>query len=131
MPPTDITQSPGFQLWQSSIRWQHEQQKALAPYDLNYCQYVMLAFLVFQMNWRAMNQRQLYRKLDMHKMTASKALKALETKQFLRLNQYGFFDGRAVSVWATTRGVLVVKQASEAVASVDDQFFQKQERAPF
>jgi hypothetical protein len=103
MPPTDITQSPGFQLWQSSIRWQHEQQKALAPYDLNYCQYVMLAFLVFQMNWRAMNQRQLY----------------------------GFFDGRAVSVWATTRGVLVVKQASEAVASVDDQFFQKQERAPF
>src|ERR1700730_13703033 len=124
--PLDPDDSPGFLLWQVTLRWQRDIAAALAPLDLTHVQFVLLA-TAWWLNSAGEdpNQLALARRAGTDVKMTSQVLRKLETKGLIR-RETDAADTRAKRLHVTDRGAELAVQAIAAVEAADAAFF----RAP-
>lgn len=115
-------QSPGFLLWQISNKWQNQQKKALAKFNLTHVQFVLLASIVYELDKIEFSQKQLsaYAKTDV--MMTSQVLRALEKKGLLT-RKPSKIDARTIVLNPTLAGIELANKAVKVVEEVDKAFF--------
>lgn len=106
---SNLEDSPGFLLWQTTIIWQRLIKKALDFYNISHAQFVTLTItLWFERNNQVVSQSLIIRQSKLDKMTASKALKKLVTESYVKRLEHKE-DTRAKSVLLTKRERAVIK----------------------
>lgn len=115
--------SPGFLLWQVTLRWQRVVAAALAPFDLTHVQFVLLVS-VWWLNAQGSEPNQLavatHAGTDV-KMT-SQVLRKLADKGLLE-RAVDTADTRARRLRVTPAGRRAAEQAVRVVEAVDAEFF--------
>lgn len=116
--------SPGYHLWNASLRWTQEVARALAPVGLTHTQF----FVLGSVGWltktldRAPSQREVadFAKLD--KVMTSQVTRALE-KQGILAREDDPTDSRVWRLVLTARGRARLTDAAARVREVDRAFF--------
>ncbi len=122
--PSGPGESPGFLLWQTTLRWQRAVSAALAPYELTHVQFVLLTSAWWlEQRLEAPTQRQLADHAATDAMMTSQVLRALEAKTLITRTPDPR-DTRAKRVRLTHAGQARVGAALSAVEAVDEHFFQ-------
>ena len=121
--PLDPDDSPGFLLWQVTLRWQRDIAAALAPLDLTHVQFVLLA-TAWWLNSAGEdpNQLALARRAGTDVKMTSQVLRKLETKGLIR-RETDAADTRAKRLRVTDRGAELAAAALAAVEAADAAFF--------
>lgn len=114
--------SPGFLLWQVSNKWQAEQRKVLAEYDLTHVQFVLLACLVWAMDSVSLSQKELASRAQTDVMMTSQVVRVLENKKLVTREQ-SMTDKRSFVLRPTKKGVVLANEAVVVVESIDKHFF--------
>jgi DNA-binding MarR family transcriptional regulator len=117
------SESPGFLLWHTTLRWQRDVAAALAPLDLTHVQFVLLA-CTWWLNKRGDHPTQVRLAAQAGtdiKMT-SQVLKVLEKKGLVE-RAVDPADTRARRLRATQRGKRLAPRAVAVVEAVDAEFF--------
>lgn len=118
--PVNVQECQSFRLWQANNKVQGLLRPCLGELELTYVQYMVLASLAFDMNKRAINQKQLARTLDIDLTMASQVIRKLEQNRFL-VRTRGIIDGRAVSLRITAKGMNLAIRAQKAVENHEKQ----------
>lgn len=122
--PSGPSESPGFLLWQATLRWQRAVSAALRPHDLTHVQFVLLTSAWWlEQSLEAPTQRQLADHAATDAMMTSQVLRALEAKALITRTP-DLQDTRAKRVRLTRAGQARVTAALPAVEAVDEHFFQ-------
>jgi len=116
-------ESPGFLLWQATLRWQRAVSAALAPHELTHVQFVLLTSAWWLEQNEAPTQRHLADHAATDAMMTSQVLRALEAKALITRTPDPQ-DRRAKRVRLTQAGQARVAAALPAVDAVDEHFFQ-------
>lgn len=117
--------SPGFLLWQVSIKWRRQIEAALATIGLTHPQFVLLASIGWlTRNNQPVTQIELARHCGTDATMTSQILRTLEKRELIERIQ---LDGneRAKYPRLTQAGRDLVAQAVPLVESVDQHFFKK------
>ncbi len=116
--------SPGFLLWQVTLRWQRMVSAALGPLELTHVQFVLLACAWWlNEDGRRPSQVEVARQAGTDIKMTSEVLRSLERKGLLdRLADEG--DARARQVVVTRKGKALAPRAIAAVEAVDADFFE-------
>ena len=115
--------SPGFLLWQATLRWQRMVTAALSTMDLTHVQFVLLA-CAWWLNQQGEepNQLAVARQAGTDVKMTSQVLRTLEDKGLIeRYTDAG--DTRAKRVRVTARGKALAPKAIAAVERADAEFF--------
>lgn len=118
-------ESPGFLLWQITLRWQREQKAALAPLNLTHVQFVLLAGTGWLSHYEGkLTQARLALFAGTDPMMTSQVVRVLEDKQYLsRIPDAD--DQRKILLNITPLGKKVLKQAIQLVEAVDQALFEE------
>jgi DNA-binding MarR family transcriptional regulator len=118
-------ESPGFLLWQATLRWQREMTTALAPLDLTHVQFVLLA-TTWWLNAQGEepNQLAVARQAATDIKMTSQVVRKLEGKGLVE-RRVDPADTRARRLRVTERGAEVARAAIEAVEAADAEFFRR------
>lgn len=122
--PYDIPDgSVGFLLWQSSMCWQREINKILAPHGLTYTQYIVLCIVGWLKNNNAKTyQHQVARFSRIDRMMTSRVLASLERKKLLkRVKQSD--DARTNLIEMTSLGEETLVDALKSATQAEHEFF--------
>ncbi len=114
--------SPGFLLWQISNKWQVEQRKSLALFNLTHVQFVLLASLVWAAEKAPFSQKQLATHAQIDVMMTSQVVRVLERKGLISRTA-STSDSRSLSLNPTKEGIALANQAVVVVETVDRRFF--------
>lgn len=116
-------QSPGFLLWQVSMKWRRDIETALATLGLTHPQFVLLASLGWlTRNNSEVTQVELARHCSTDVNMTSQVLRSLEKKGYIeRHRRMG--DERSKLPRLTETGAKLVEQAIPLVEKVDVRFF--------
>lgn len=118
--PTD---SPGFLLWQVTMRWQRRQRTALEGLGLTHVQFVLLAGIAwFARAGQPVTQARLAQFISVDVMMTSEVVRALERKGLVRRARHPR-DARAWSLALTEPGAATIRQALPLVEAADHAFF--------
>lgn len=116
-------ESPGFLLWQTSMRWQRCQREALLALDLTHVQFVLLASALWLGRTHGeLTQAALANHAQLDAMMTSQVLRTLEQKGFLTRVAHSR-DSRAKAIAVTPEGRALAARALSVVEAVDDRFF--------
>ena len=116
-------QSPGFQLWHVTLRWQREMTRVLTPFDLTHVQFVLLACLWWlDSQGRQPNQLELAQQAGTDVKMTSQVLGRLEAKGLLN-RVADTVDTRMKRLQITKSGKRIAVDAIEAVEQADAAFF--------
>jgi DNA-binding MarR family transcriptional regulator len=117
--------SPGFLLWQVTLRWQREITATLAPLDLTHVQFVLLAN-TWWLNGQdeEPNQLTLARRAATDIKMTSQVVRKLEEKGLLE-RRVDPADTRAKRLRVTERGAKVAREAIATVEAADAEFFRR------
>ncbi len=115
---TNLHKSAHYLIWQLNNDWQRQLRACLRPYGLTYVEFILLTALIKDMNKRAVNHEHLIMYSHTPKSMTSKVLRSLEAKQLI-WRRKGIIDGRAISLRATNRAVLLFEDATKAVATLE------------
>jgi DNA-binding MarR family transcriptional regulator len=124
MPRTfHLHESPGYQLWLVSNRWQRFIRRVLQPLDLTYVQYTILA-AVLRLGQHESNvtQAMVCRHADMDPNMSSEVVRSLEAKGLLRRTPHPD-DGRAATLRITCAGKELAWAAQQEIAPLIESFF--------
>jgi DNA-binding MarR family transcriptional regulator len=115
--------SPGFLLWQVTLRWQREVTAALAPLDLTHVQFVLLA-TTWWMNTHGEdpNQHTLAGRAGTDVKMTSQVLRRLEDKGLIG-REVDRADTRAKRLRVTEHGAELARSAIARVEAADAEFF--------
>ncbi|MEV5754017.1 MarR family winged helix-turn-helix transcriptional regulator [Actinoallomurus sp. NPDC052308] len=118
-------ESPGFLLWQVTLRWQREMTTTLAPLDLTHVQFVLLA-TTWWLNSQGEepNQLTLARQAATDIKMTSQVVRKLEDKGLVE-RHVDPADTRARRLRVTERGAEAARAAVEAVEAADAEFFRR------
>jgi DNA-binding MarR family transcriptional regulator len=115
--------SPGFLLWNATLRWQRGIAAALTPLDLTHAQFVLLACTWwFNSHGEQPNQLTLARQAGTDVKMTSQVLRTLERKGLIE-RKADRSDARAKRLRVTRRGADLAPRAIAAVEQTDRQFF--------
>ena len=115
--------SPGFLLWKLTGLWQAKLAQVLSAFEITQTQYAILASLRwFQEHHQLSTQASLVAHTKIEKMTLSKAIRQLESSNFV-VRTPDAHDKRAVNVQLTTYGNNIIADAIIAVEKADEAFF--------
>lgn len=116
-------ENSGYLLWQVTMQWQLNMNRALGKMGLTLTQFSLMAGLYWLgQKQKAVTQQQLADYANTDKMMTSKVLITLEKKQFIaRLKDPG--DNRAKQLKITGKGTETLREAYRIVKQVDDVFF--------
>ncbi|WP_020525125.1 MarR family winged helix-turn-helix transcriptional regulator [Catelliglobosispora koreensis] len=116
-------QSPGFQLWHVTLRWQREMARVLTPFDLTHVQFVLLACLWWlDSQGHQPNQLELAQQAGTDVKMTSQVLGRLEAKGLLN-RVADTVDTRMKRLQITKSGKRVAVAAIEVVEQADAAFF--------
>ena len=116
-------QSPGFQLWHVTLRWQREMARVLTPFDLTHVQFVLLACLWWlDAQGRQPNQLELAQQAGTDVKMTSQVLGRLEAKGLLN-RVADTMDTRMKRLQITKSGKRMAVDAIEVVEQADAAFF--------
>lgn len=119
--------SPGFLLWRTTLRWQRSITAALRPLELTHVQFVLLAGAWWLSSApgaeaRSPTQRQLAAHAQVDAMMTSQVLRALDARGLIRRTADPA-DGRVKRVTVTDTGRGLAEQAITVVEQADNDFF--------
>lgn len=116
-------ENSGYLLWQVTMKWQLNMNRALGKMSLTLTQFSLMAGLYWlSQKQHTVTQQQLADYANTDKMMTSKVLMTLEKKQFLeRVKDSG--DSRAKQLKMTEKGTQTLREAYQVVKQVDDVFF--------
>ncbi|QXV67450.1 MarR family transcriptional regulator [Mucilaginibacter achroorhodeus] len=116
-------ENSGYLLWQVTMKWQLNMNRALGKMSLTLTQFSLMAGLYWlSQKQHTVTQQQLADYANTDKMMTSKVLMTLEKKQFLeRVKDSG--DSRAKRLKMTEKGTQTLREAYQVVKQVDDVFF--------
>jgi len=115
--------SPGFLLWQATMRWQRSLAAALAPLDLTHVQFVLLACAWWASEaGQHLNQVQLAGAAGIDVKMTSEVVRRLETKGLLR-RVADPVDARSKVIEVTASGTDVARRSIDIVEAADAAFF--------
>ncbi|WP_214416514.1 MarR family winged helix-turn-helix transcriptional regulator [Sphaerisporangium fuscum] len=116
-------ESPGFQLWHATLRWQRDIAAALSPLGLTHVQFVLLA-CTWWLNSQGEhpNQLTLARQAGTDVKMTSQVLRTLETKGLVE-REVDAADTRAKRLRVTALGAELAPKAIAAVDKADAEFF--------
>ncbi len=116
-------ESPGFLLWQLSMMWQRNINRALAEFDLTHTQFVVIAVLAWLgKQSEVVTQVEIARRSNIDKMLVSKVLRSLQSKGFIERSEHKT-DTRAKQVVLSKMGYSILQKAIVKVEAVDSKLF--------
>jgi DNA-binding MarR family transcriptional regulator len=120
----DLKESPGYQLWIATNRWQRFLRRALEPMGLTHVQYIVL-IIVWRLsaNMPHVTQASVSKLGDLDANMASQVIRSLVEKGYLTREPHPE-DGRAVSLALTKQGLTLVTEARKAVIPLVEEFFE-------
>ncbi len=119
----DLYDSPGYQLWLATNRWQRFIRRVLNPLDLTYVQYAILsAVFGLSANEPHITQAMVCRHAELDPNMSSEVVRSLEAKGLLRREPHPE-DGRAATMSLTNDGRDLVSKARDEIAPLIEQFF--------
>ena len=117
--------TPGFVLWHASLRWQQEVARVLAPLDLTYAQFTLLAgiwWLRREVGGTPPSQRELADHTGISPMMTSQVLRRLEAGGLVeRVLDRG--DTRVRRLALTPAGTALARRAVATLDKADQAFF--------
>ncbi|SFW65063.1 MarR family winged helix-turn-helix transcriptional regulator [Chitinophaga sancti] len=121
-------ENSGYLLWQVTMQWQLDMNRALSRVGLTLTQFSLMAGLYWlSQKKEGVTQQQLADYANTDKMMTSKVLAVLETKGIVeRVKDPG--DSRAKQLRITDNGVAALREAYRIVKQVDDVFFKEVEK---
>ncbi|WP_282774944.1 MarR family winged helix-turn-helix transcriptional regulator [Phaeodactylibacter xiamenensis] len=118
-------ESPGYLLWQVSMAWQRQINRALSPFNLTHSQFVALAALGWlSRQSEEITQKDISNHSNIDRMLMSKLLRALQKRKLIDRQEHPT-DTRAKCVFLTPAGQGLLQQAVRAVEAADLAFFAK------
>jgi DNA-binding MarR family transcriptional regulator len=116
-------ESPGFQLWHLTLRWQRAITAALAPLELSHVQFVLLA-CTYWLNEQGHTPNQLgvARQAGTDVKMTSQVLRKLEERGLVERTTDAA-DTRAKTLAITRRGKKLAVAAIQLVEATDTEFF--------
>jgi DNA-binding MarR family transcriptional regulator len=118
--PEDNT---GYLLWQTTMIWQKNMNRALNELNITHTQFVIMAALAWlSKSEESITQKEIANHSNTDRMMVSKILRSLEKKQFIERKTHET-DTRAKSVSLTKNGVQILQMALKIVENTDNDFF--------
>lgn len=115
--------SPGYLFWRSFHAWQRHMRTRLDSLGITQVQYSILATTSYLVSMNdAVSQQDVANQLAMDKMMVSDVVKALEARSLLTRRR-SEADARSLVLDVTRAGRELLKRATPAAESVDEQFF--------
>lgn len=118
----DAEESPGFQLWRVTNRWQSAMRAVLKPFGLTHVQFVLLAALTWLATEGPVTQKALADHAATDPMMTSQVLRTLEAQGLVERRPHPQ-DGRARALAVTAEGRELANRAVVAVEACDAEFF--------
>ena len=116
-------ENSGYLLWQVTMQWQLNMNRALGKMGLTLTQFSLMAGLYWlTKDKQAITQQQLADYANTDKMMTSKVLAALEKKQIVERVKDPV-DSRAKQLKITDKGTAALREAYRIVEQVDGVFF--------
>lgn len=113
----------GYLLWQTTMLWQKQMNRALDEIDLTHTQFVIMAAL----GWLAkstndVTQTEIADHSNTDRMMVSKILRTLQKKGLIERKEHET-DTRAKCVFLTDKGIVMLQRAIEIKLNADNSFF--------
>ncbi len=119
-------ESPGFLLWQVTMKWRRLLEAALNGIGLTHPQFVLLASLGWLNQRELVSQIELARHCKMDVAMTSQILRTLEKKRFI-VRELKEGNERSKFPVVTEMGAKMIAEAIPLVEALDRQFFEKLE----
>lgn len=117
------TESVGLQVWAVYTQWHSEIQKILKPVGINHTQFVILASILWCLeNQRAPTQTEIVQITSLDKMTLSKSLKILVSKELVTKVK-DERDSRSFVLSFTSKGDALAKKSLQLIEDLDQEYF--------
>ena len=121
---TSSKESPGYQLWQVSMRWRSLIEKTLKPMDLTHPQFVVLATTGWlTRHGDTISQVEISKAASLDPNTISQILRSLEAKKLITRKHS--LNEKSKSPLLTQFGFEKLSQALPAVEEADAAFFDR------
>jgi DNA-binding MarR family transcriptional regulator len=114
--------SPGFHLWNASLRWTQEVARALQPLGLTHTQFFLLGSVAWLSKTATPKQREVAEFAKLDKVMTSQVTRSLEADGLL-VRKDDPADSRAWLLVLTPRGTKLFAEAVLLVRAVDAKFF--------
>jgi DNA-binding MarR family transcriptional regulator len=119
----DLAQNPAYQLWLATNAWQRMVRKALEPFDVTHCQFVILAAVdTIREEGEIATQVAVHRFAAIDENMTSQVVKTLITKGLLNRDRHPT-DGRGHMLSLTEEGAKLVAEVREVIRPAKDAFF--------
>lgn len=119
----DPNENLGYLLWQTTMQWQRQMNRALSEVDLTHTQFVILIALAWRLrSTKNVTQKDIadYSKTD--RMMVSKILRTLQKNGLIERKEHEK-DTRAKCVFLTEKGQQALQEAIEVKTKANAQFF--------
>jgi len=116
-------ENSGYLLWQVTMLWQKQMNRALATLDLTHTQFVILAALGWLTKDKdEVTQVDIANHSNTDRMMVSKIISNLQDKGLIKRQEHST-DTRAKTITLTTNGKKLLQKALIVVEDTDKQFF--------
>ncbi len=115
----------GYLLWQTTMLWQRQMNRALDKVNLTHTQFVILIALAWlSRSSENVTQKEIADHSKTDRMMVSKILRTLEKNELVERKEHKT-DTRAKSVFLTEKGVEILQKAIEIKTNANELFFKK------
>ena len=119
----DPSKSPAYQLWLATNAWQRCLRKALEPFDVTHCQFIILASINFlKESGELPTQVAVHRFAEIDENMTSQVVKTMIAKGYLGRSKHPT-DGRGHVLGLTKSGMQLLESARSVVRPAADHFF--------
>ncbi len=114
----------GYLLWQTTMQWQRQMNRALDEVGLTHTQFVILIALAWlSRNTENVTQKEIADHSKTDRMMVSKILRKLQENKLIERKEHET-DTRAKCVFLTEKGTEILQQAIEIKTKANDHFFE-------
>lgn len=115
----------GYLLWQTTMQWQKQMNRALEKVDLTHTQFVILMALAWlSRDNKNVTQKEIADHSKTDRMMVSKILRTLQKKEIIERREHET-DTRAKCVFLTEKGVRILQEAIKIKSEANELFFNK------
>ncbi len=114
----------GYLLWQTTMQWQRQMNRALDEVGLTHTQFVILIALAWlSRNSKSVTQKEIAEHSKTDSMMVSKILRKLQQQELIERKEHAT-DTRAKCVFLTDKGADTLQKAIEIKTKANDNFFE-------
>ncbi|MEN8790405.1 MAG: MarR family transcriptional regulator [Flavobacteriaceae bacterium] len=115
----------GYLLWQATMLWQRQMNRALDEIHLTHTQFVIMIALGWLLkSSKSVTQKEIAVQSSTDSMMVSKILRTLQKNELVERKEHET-DTRAKCVSLTRKGIHTLQQAIEIIYRVNDSYFGK------